>query len=100
MKILVCPRGIFDGGCPRGYVALGYDPLDCGCGATGGQYNRDGDTVTIWGGGTLLGLHNKALVLGLRQPVLSAYDFDVLWPYPEGNGKVTRLAERPSAVAS
>jgi hypothetical protein len=91
MKLLACPLG-----CARMFVALGAEPLDCACGRTGGVYNPDGDTVTVWGDGRLLGLSNRAVLRLLGGADMDDFDGDsVLWPYPEDNGKVTRLDARP-----
>lgn len=66
-------------------IALWHVPLNCECGAAGGKYNDDGDTVTIWGKAWMFGVENRVL-LGQQA---SAF------PYPDGNGKVTRLEVAP-----
>lgn len=85
MKLLVCRTA-----CSRQVVALGVEPLDCGCGATGGVYEVDGDRVTVWGDGQLLGLSNVRLFAALQ----GSREGD-LFRIPEDNGKVTRLERRP-----
>lgn len=88
MKVLLCSL-CGDMNC------LGYQVKRCACGKTGGYYNPDGDTATVWGtdkGGVLLGLNNRALyraVMGTR--VEDQHGFASLWPYPMDNGKITVL---------
>lgn len=99
MKLLLC-RACFD------WNALSYGPRDCECGRTGGQYNPDGDTATVWGDGVLFGFSNRAwrplffkfALEGERQLPEEMPGRDVLWVYDESNGKITRLKEKPSAV--
>lgn len=81
VKMLVCRKG-----CARMFVALGSEPLDCACRSTGGVYNADGDTVTVWGDGALIGVANPCLLAAAQGKTAG-----VIWPYPEDNGKVTRL---------
>lgn len=88
MKMLVCRKG-----CARMFVALGSEPLDCACRSTGGVYNADGDTVTVWGDGALVGLSNANLLAAANGKTSGAVS--PIWPYPEDNGKVTRLEMRP-----
>lgn len=90
MKLLVCRR--------CGYVdALKREPRRCRCGESGGKYNEDGDTATVWGEHVfLLGLHNHRVLMAVRGMNLTDYHGDqVLWPYDMDNGKITRLEAAP-----
>lgn len=96
MKLLVCIKcGDMN--------TLGYQEKACACGATGGRYNPDGDTVTVFGvrrddgltpPGLLLGLNNRAIhhaAYGRRVNDAEGLG-GVLWPYDLDNGKVTHEA--------
>jgi hypothetical protein len=54
---------------------------DCVCGESGGEYNEDGDTITIVGRCRVYGVDGRVF-LGRRSEA---------FPYPEHNGKVTRI---------
>lgn len=97
MKLLVC-LACFD------WNALSYDPRECECGRTGGRYNNDGDTATVWGDGVLFGFSNRAWKPLLMEhlacathPKSALPGSEVLWVYDESNGKITRLAEKPAS---
>lgn len=95
MKLLVC-RYCLD------WNALSWGPRECWCGRTGGKYNHDGDTATVWGDGVLFGFNNRVwkpvLVEHLAtkaMPEVTQEGKDVLWLYDESNGKITRLEAKP-----
>lgn len=98
MKLLCCRH------C-KDWNALSWGWRECHCGRTGGRYNEDGDTATVWGDGLLFGFSNRAwspllisAMLGddYGIPNLKHLTGDqVLWNYDESNGKITRLVERP-----
>lgn len=91
MKLLVCRS--------CGYIdALKREPRRCRCGVSGGFYNEDGDTVTLWGGDKvfMLGLHNFRVANAVAGQRLTGVDGDsIMWPYPMDNGKVTMLDAAP-----
>lgn len=90
MKLLVCRS--------CGYVdALKRYDRRCTCGESGGRYNEDGDTATVWGDKVfLLGLNNRWVLHCARGGTIDATaGANVMWPYPMDNGKITHLAVAP-----
>ena len=91
MKLIWCPK-CWD------VVKLHYPDRQCECGESGGRYNQDGDTATIWGKAVVIGLLNtffrRELTLKQVREIKerAGYDgdsSDVFW-YPEDNGKISR----------
>ena len=55
MKLIFCPH------CTD-IVALWPDEdRDCHCGKSGGRYNEDGDTATVWGDAAPIGILNQTI---------------------------------------
>ena len=78
MKLIFCPE------C-RDIVKLRMEPRNCLCGKSGGRYNADGDSATIWGASRVLAISNA----------FYAKQRDEVWWYDENNGKSTRLEKEP-----
>ena len=78
MKLIFCPE------C-RDIVKLRGVPRNCLCGKSGGRYNADGDTATVWGASRVLAIDNK-FYRQIRGEV---------WWYDEKNGKISRLEGEP-----
>lgn len=103
MKLIVCRQ------C-NDWNALSWSMRECRCGRTGGKYNPDGDTATVFGDGILFGFSNHAwapLVINVitegqrgMKDLSEVSGDNVLWIYDDQNGKITRLSEKPVGVSN
>lgn len=77
--------------CARCYEVEGLSqrPKTCGCGLSGGMYERDNLKVIVWGAARVYGLDNRVFLTGRAE----------VFAYPEDNGRVARLERAPAGAA-
>jgi len=86
MKLIYCRQ------C-HNLIQLDYDWIECTCGSSGGHYHKNGDTITVWGNCKVIGILNEFFKPNGAETI-KALNRDVMFWYPETNGKVTRLTKR------